>query len=66
METKSLNQDMRIDQMQEIRSKNNVNWMDMVRLAMKHAPEETKELLIKIMNKDKEVISICEKLAYDK
>ena len=31
-----------INKIQEIRSKNNVNWMDLLRLAFKNAPDEAK------------------------
>ena len=37
-----------IDEIEKIRTKNNVNWMDVLRLAFKHAPEEAKELMKKI------------------
>ena len=43
-----------IDAIEEVRSKNNVNWMDILRLALKHAPEETKDLIKKINKSDNE------------
>ena len=36
-----------IDQIEEIRSKNNKNWMDILRVAFSHAPDETKKLIKK-------------------
>ena len=32
-----------INKIQLLRKKNNINWMDILRLAMKHAPDETKK-----------------------
>lgn len=60
--TKQLNQDMRIDQMQNIRAKNNDNWMDLLRLAFKHDPGGVKEILQKITDKDKQISKICERI----
>lgn len=36
-----------IDEIEKVRSKNNVNWMDVLRLAFKNAPNESKELMKK-------------------
>ena len=36
-----------IDQIEKIRSKNNTNWMDLLRLAYKKAPKESNTLSIK-------------------
>ena len=35
-----------IDEIEKVRSKNNVNWMDVLRLAFKNAPNESKELIV--------------------
>ncbi len=59
----SLDQDMTINKMEQIRAKNNGNWMDLVRIALKYAPTETKEVLKKITNHDKEITSLIEKLS---
>ena len=37
-----------IDEIEKIRTKNNVNWMDVLRLAFTHAPDESKKLMKKI------------------
>ena len=37
-----------IDDIQNIRKKNNVNWMDILRIAFTHAPEETREVFKRI------------------
>ena len=34
-----------IDKIEKVRKKNNVNWMDILRLAFKHAPAEASKLL---------------------
>jgi len=44
-----------IDKIENLRKKNNINWMSILRLAMRHAPKETKELLKKINNFDKRI-----------
>ena len=44
-----------INKIQLLRKKNNLNWMNILRLAMKHAPEETKKILKKINTFDKKV-----------
>ena len=41
-----------VNKIQKIRSKNNVNWMDILRLAFTHAPEEAKGLMKKIDHED--------------
>ena len=40
-----------IDQIQLIRQKNNVNWMDILRLAFKYAPKEASQIMNKINNR---------------
>ena len=44
-----------IDKIEKVRSRNNVNWMDVLRLALRHAPEETIKLMKEINNKDKKI-----------
>ena len=44
-----------INKIQLLRKKNNINWMDILRLAMKHAPNETKKILKNINNYDKKI-----------
>ena len=51
-----------IDAIEEVRSKNNVNWMDLLRLALKHAPEQTKDLIKKIKKSDNEISNLLGKL----
>ena len=51
-----------IDEIEKIRTKNNVNWMDVLRLAFTHAPEEAKDLMKKINTADDEVSAVLKKL----
>ena len=51
-----------IDQIQLIRQKNNVNWMDILRLAFKHAPKEASRIMNKINKDDKKISNLSKKL----
>tara|TARA_B110000858_G_C17558222_1_gene361272 strand:+ start:253 stop:447 length:195 start_codon:yes stop_codon:yes gene_type:complete len=44
-----------INKIQLLRKKNNINWMDILRLAMKYAPNETKKILKNINSYDKKI-----------
>ena len=37
-----------IDEIEKIRSKNNINWMNILRLAFKDSPDEAREIVSKI------------------
>lgn len=52
-----------IDHIQQIRGANNTHWMDILRLAMKHAPARTKALLKEIEHCDGEVRRLTKELA---
>ena len=52
-----------IDEIEKIRTKNNVNWMDVLRLAFIHAPEESKKLMKKINQEDNRISELFEKLS---
>ena len=52
-----------IDKVEEIRTKNNVNWMDVLRLAFINAPEETKIIMKKINQEDNRISELFEKLS---
>ena len=47
---------------ENVRKKNNKNWMDLLRLAYEVKPKETISILSKILNKDKELIKLASKL----
>ncbi len=51
-----------IDEIENIRKANNVNWMDLLRLAFTHAPEETKLLIRKINSDDNKISALFSKL----
>jgi pseudaminic acid cytidylyltransferase len=51
-----------IDEIEHVRSKNNVNWMDILRLAFIHAPDEAQEVMARINRDDAKVGSLVEKL----
>ena len=51
-----------IDKIEIIRSKNNSNWMDILRLAFKHAPEKSAQIMSQINNKDKKISNLLSKL----
>ena len=42
-----------INQIQKIRSKNNVNWMNILKVAFKHAPKKSIKIMSKINSDDK-------------
>ena len=52
-----------IDEIEKVRSGNNMNWMDILRLAFTHAPEETKELMKKIDHEDNRISELVKKLS---
>ncbi len=47
-----------IDKIEKVRSKNNVNWMDVLRIALKHAPNQTIRLMKNINHKDKKISNL--------
>jgi len=51
-----------IDEIEQIRSKNNVNWMDILRLAFKSSPDDAKELMKKINFEDNRISELFKKL----
>jgi len=52
-----------IDKIQNIRSKNNVNWMDILRLSFREAPEEARQLMAKVNQHDAEIAALLTQLA---
>jgi len=52
-----------IDEIEKVRTKNNVNWMDILRLAMTHAPKDAKSLVKKINKADGEISDLLGRLA---
>lgn len=52
-----------IDRIEEIRTRNNSVWMNLVRLALEAEPERAKELLRQIEEYDSAVTSLLRELA---
>lgn len=52
-----------INQIQKIRSKNNSNWMDILRLGFKHDPKKASKIMSQIYIDDQKISKIVKKLA---
>ena len=52
-----------IDQIETVRSKNNINWMDILRIAFKYSPLESKKILRKINTSDRRISNLLKKLS---
>lgn len=52
-----------IDKIQKIRSKNNKNWMDLLRLAYRLDPKKTSLIIKSISNNDGQINGILKKLS---
>ena len=52
-----------INQIQKIRSKNNVNWMNLLRLAFKLDPKNASNIMKRINYDDKKISSLLKKLS---
>tara|TARA_B100001250_G_C19678652_1_gene734837 strand:- start:786 stop:980 length:195 start_codon:yes stop_codon:yes gene_type:complete len=50
------------DEIEKIRSKNNKNWMNLLRLSYDLKPKETIKIINQILNKDEKLISLAKKL----
>ena len=51
-----------IDKIEKIRSKNNKQWMNLLRLAIKYAPVQAKRTIFKINKNDKNISDLLKKL----
>ncbi|MDB3932073.1 hypothetical protein N9374_03245 [Candidatus Pelagibacter sp.] len=52
-----------INEIQKIRSKNNVNWMDLLRLSFELDPRRSSKIMKKINNNDKNISKLLNKLS---
>ena len=52
-----------IDEVEKVRTLNIVNWMDVLRLAFIHAPDEAKKLMKKINEEDNRISELFNKLS---
>ena len=55
-----------ISKIEKIRSKNNVNWMNILRLAFKYSPSEARKIVAKINKDDKKIGDLLKKLSTNK
>ena len=62
-EVKAKQDEQIINEIQEIRAKNNTHWMDVVKLAFKLAPEEARDIFKKIKQCDFQVNELLKELA---
>jgi len=51
-----------IDEIESVRAQNNINWMDILRLAFLHAPEDARQVVRKINREDHKVAALLSKL----
>lgn len=51
-----------IDQIEMVRRKNNKNWMDLMRLAFRHAPDEAAAIVADIYKEDGEISALAAQL----
>jgi hypothetical protein len=51
-----------INQIENIRKKNNVNWMNILRIAFKYNPKETAKVMSRIYSDDKRIGALVKKL----
>ncbi len=51
-----------IDEIEKIRSKNNKNWMDLLRLAYIKAPKETISIMSEVFKHDEKISKLIKKL----
>ena len=61
--TKKINQALKfVNQIQNIRSKNNKNWMDLLRLSLKLDLNKTSKILKEICKDDKSISNLAQKI----
>ena len=52
-----------INQIEKVRSKNNINWMNILRVAFKYSPSQSKKIVKKINLDDKRISKLFKKLS---
>ena len=52
-----------IKEIENTRSKNNKNWMDLLRLAFKHAPHKAKKVLKEINKNDQKISKLLKRVS---
>ena len=51
-----------IDQIEKVRSKNNKNWMNILRLAFKNSPKDSSKIMAEIYRQDNKISQLAKKL----
>lgn len=52
-----------LNEVEQVRTKNNVNWMDILRLAFEHAPRDARKLMGRVNEYDKKISDLLKELA---
>ena len=52
-----------IDKIEKVRTKNNINWMNILRIAFQSSPREALGCMRKISNQDNEISRLVKKLS---
>ena len=52
-----------IQQIENVRKKNNTNWMDILRIAFRNSPKETAKIMRQIFNEDTKISKLSKKLS---
>ena len=52
-----------IDEVEQVRTKNNVNWMDILRLAFKNAPGDARKLMGRVNEYDGRISQLLTELS---
>ena len=55
-----------INKIKKTRSKNNVNWMNILKIAIKNSPEETIQTMKKINDNDNKITNLFKKMSNEK
>ena len=51
-----------INKIQKVRSKNNVNWMNLLKLAYKHNPKRATKIMSSVYSDDRKISNLVKKL----
>lgn len=51
-----------ISDIEKIRKKNNINWMNILRIAFKHNPKASAKIMSKVYNDDRKISLLVKKL----
>ena len=51
-----------VNEIQKVRARNNKNWMNILKVAIKFAPKETQKIMKKINSDDKKISNLVSKL----